>query len=162
MSSGSTYQFQIRFPGNLEYIPAVRKYVSEMLLANNCDNKFTYRSEIIVDEICNNAVTHGCVSVDASVGLDCLVHPDRVEFIIKDEGGRKEDVGRLTSALKQRKAGKPSEMPDRSRECLGLEIVRMLSDDMSFDVDTDNLTTVRVVKQREDDGNEEEQLQARA
>jgi anti-sigma regulatory factor (Ser/Thr protein kinase) len=148
------YQFQVKFPGSLEYIPAVRKYVSETLLANNCDPKFTYRSEIIVDEVCNNAVAFGCVSVDALVELLCLVHKDHVEFVIKDEGGTNDDVKRLTEAVKRRaKPVFPKEVG--KRESLGLEIVRMLSDDVTFEVDPNNLTTVRVVKHREEESDDE-------
>ncbi len=154
MSDEPLYQFQVRFPGSLEYIPAVRKYVSETLLANNCDPKFTYRSEIIVDEVCNNAVSFGCVSMDALVELICMVHRDRVEFVVKDEGGTNEHVKRLTDAVKRR-ARPPVHRESGKRESLGLEIVRMLSDGVSFEVDPNNLTTVRVVKQREEDGDDE-------
>jgi len=153
MSTTPVYQFQVKFPGSHEYIPAVRKYVSETLLANSCDPKFTYRSEIIVDEVCNNAVAFGCVSVDALIELHCLVHADRVEFVVKDEGGTNENVKRLTDAVKRRVRPPVSKESGR-RESLGLEIVRMLSDEVTFEVDANSLTTVRVVKQREDDGDE--------
>jgi anti-sigma regulatory factor (Ser/Thr protein kinase) len=154
MSEAPLHEFQIKFPGSQEYIPAVRKYVSEALLANNCDPKFTYRSEIIVDEVCNNAVSFGCVSMDAAVELRCQVHPDRVEFVVKDEGGTNENVKRLTDAVKRRVRA-PAARESGKRESLGLEIVRMLSDDVTFEVDADNLTTVRVVKQREEDSGDE-------
>jgi anti-sigma regulatory factor (Ser/Thr protein kinase) len=151
MLNSNPLEFQVTFPGSLEYIPAVRKYVSEMLLSNNFDPKFAYRSEIIVDEICNNAVTHGCVSVSAQVELHCTVGDDRVEFKIKDEGGEKENLGRLTHAVKKRAHKVQGQVLER-KESLGLEIVHMLSDELSFEIDADNLTTVRVVKLREEDG----------
>jgi len=150
----ANYQFCVKFPGSLEYIPAVRKFVSETLLANNFDPKFTYRSEIIVDEICNNAVSFGCVSVDAVVELQCMVHGDRIEFEIKDEGGKPDDLKRLTEAVKKRpRKGSPRDMG--KKDSLGLEIVRMLSDQITFETAANNLTTVRVVKLREEDGEAE-------
>lgn len=145
-----SYQFHVKFPGSLEYIPAVRKYVSDTLLANKFDAKFTYRSEIIVDEICNNAVAYGCVSVDAIVELLCTIHGDRIEFEIKDEGGRDEDLHRLSKAVK-RKARRMLPQDLGKKDSLGLEIVRMLSDELNFEVDPNNLTSVRVVKLREED-----------
>jgi anti-sigma regulatory factor (Ser/Thr protein kinase) len=151
----ATYQFEVKFPGSLEYIPAVRKFVSETLLANNFDPKFTYRSEIIVDEICNNAVSFGCVTVDAIVELLCMVHGDRIEFEIKDEGGKGDDLKRLTEAVKR----KPRRTIGREigkKDSLGLEIVRMLSDEISYQTDPNNLTTVRVVKLREEESGQEE------
>lgn len=159
--ANDNYQFNVKFPGSLEYIPAVRKYVSETLLANNFDPKFTYRSEIIVDEICNNAVRFGCVSVEAIVELLCTIHADRIEFLIKDEGGKQDDIKRLSSALKRKtKPVFPQELG--KRESLGLEIVRMLSDELCYEVDPNNLTTVRVVKLREEDSQDEQEDEASA
>ena len=63
---------RVKFPGDLEYIPAVRKFVSEILQVCRFDQKFAFRSEIIIDEICNNAVTYGCTSQNASVTVVCV------------------------------------------------------------------------------------------
>lgn len=153
MSQRDTYRFNVRFPGSLEYIPAVRKYVSETLQANNFGPKFAYRSEIIADEICNNAVTYGCVSVDAVVELQCTIDGDGIEFVVRDEGGRDDDVRRLTEAVSKQ----PDPHPRGARDGLGLEIVRMLSDTVGFEVGPDSLTTVRVVKLREEVGDEQEE-----
>jgi len=156
MSQENVCAFNVKFPGSIEYIPAVRRYVSETLLANNFDPKFTYRSEIIVDEICNNAVSFGCVSVDAVVELVCSIRADKIEFVVRDEGGREDDLKKLTSAIKK----KPKRVFPQGlgkKDGLGLEIVRMLSDELTFEVDPDNLTTVRVVKLREEDGGEDGQ-----
>jgi anti-sigma regulatory factor (Ser/Thr protein kinase) len=152
MSENNADTFEIKFPGDLDYIPAIRKYVSELLVANNFTPKFAYRSEIIVDELCNNAVTYGCVSLDASVQLVCEVRGDRIEFVVRDQGGRKEDIQKLNVAVRTTpKRGKPPEMAKvDAKGSLGLELVRMLSDQLNFEVDKGNLTSVRVVKLRED------------
>jgi len=158
MAAVDAFQFHVKFPGSLDYIPAVRKYVSETLVANNFDPKFTYRSEIIVDEICNNAVCFGCVTVDAIVELTCTIHGDRIEFLIKDEGGREDDLKRLTEAIRRKPKRVYAQEAGGRKGSLGLEIVRMLSDEISFEVDPNNLTSVRVVKVREeDDGHAEDE-----
>ncbi|MBD3390694.1 MAG: hypothetical protein GF418_01585 [Chitinivibrionales bacterium] len=150
MPDGPLHRIRIKFPGDLEYIPAVRKYVSEILIVNRFTPKFAFRTEIIVDEICNNAVTYGCVSGDSSVEIACLIYEDRIEFQVKDAGGLKEDIARLREAVEaevsaeKKTAGKPSAAG------LGLEIVRLLSEEIDMEVDDNNLTSIRVVRRKED------------
>jgi len=147
------YSFSMKFPGDLEYIPSVRKFVSEVLMASNFDPKFAYRSEIIVDEICNNAVSYGCIRPDAAIDLSCDVFTDRIEFMVRDEGGRKEDIQKLELAVKSDPRSTSVEgLEDEARKTsLGLEIVRMLSKEISFEVDRHNLTAIKVVKVREEE-----------
>jgi anti-sigma regulatory factor (Ser/Thr protein kinase) len=145
--------FSLKFPGDLEYIPSVRKFVSEVLLASNFDAKFAYRSEIIVDEICNNAVSYGCIRPEAVIDLVCSIFADRIEFMIRDEGGKKDDIQQLEVAVKSDPRSIPIDQIDQSgkKTSLGLEIVRMLSKDVTFEVDQNNLTSIKVVKVREDE-----------
>lgn len=149
MGKTAAYLFEMTFPGDLEYIPAVRKYVADVLGANNFSPKFTYRSEIIVDEICNNAVNFGCVGVNARVKLGCQVDNRRVQFEINDEGGSKSDVNRLAESINTGNTAAARGLQLRPEKQLGLEIVRMISDDLSCELSKNNLTTVRVVKNRE-------------
>ena len=136
------------FPGNLEYIPAIRKYISELLQISNFSPKFAYRSEIIVDELCNNAVNFGCRTEDARVELECTFFNDRIEFTIKEQGGLKENVDKLRSTLDNPVPGSDSGM--LPHQGMGLEIVRMLSEKLDVKIDKENLTSVHVVRRRED------------
>jgi anti-sigma regulatory factor (Ser/Thr protein kinase) len=146
-------KFSLKFPGDLEYIPSVRKFISEVLIASNFDPKFAYRSEIIVDEICNNAVAYGCIRPDANIELHCMIFPDRIEFTVRDEGGKKDDIHKLEVAVKSDPRAIPVDQleQDTKKTSLGLEIVRMLSKEVSFEVDNNNLTSIKVIKVREDD-----------
>ncbi len=138
------YRIALSFPGDLEYIPAVRKFISEVLQVSNFSSKFAYRSEIIVDEISNNAVNYGCHDENASVDLECLVHEDRIEFEIRDQGGSKENIDRLHSAVR----AEPED--NTSGKGLGIEIVRMLSESMDINIDDQNLTSVHIIRKREE------------
>lgn len=142
------YTIKLCFPGNLEYIPAVRKYVSELLQISNFSPKFAYRSEIIVDELCNNAVNFGCRTEDARVELECTFFTERIEFTIKDQGGLKEHVEKLRTSLNV--PVNFSEDGSLPHQGLGLEIVRMLSEKLDVKIDSKNLTSVHVVRKRED------------
>lgn len=141
------YTIDIRFPGDLEYIPAVRKFIAELLQVSNFSPKFAYRSEIIVDEICNNAVVYGCKSENAEIVLSNTISKDRIEFNIQDEGGTQDNLKRLKKAVNETANNNEND----PKEGLGLEIVRMLSERLDVLIDKDNLTSVHIVRKREDE-----------
>lgn len=138
------YKIAMSFPGDMEYIPAIRKFVSEVLQVSNFSSKFAYRSEIIVDEISNNAVNYGCKEECACIDLECLIHEDRIEFTIKDQGGTKENLDKLHNAVNCTTEN------EVSKKALGIEIVRMLSESMDIKIDKENLTSIHIVRKRED------------
>lgn len=143
------YSVSITFPGDLEYIPAVRKFIAELLLISDFSPKFAYRSEIIVDEICNNAVVYGCRTENAEIELKNQIFDDRIEFTIQDQGGTKDNLTRL-----QKAANNTSEdVNAHDKTTLGLEIVRMLSERLDVMIDDDNLTSVHIVRKREGEQN---------
>jgi len=144
------FALDITFPGDLEYIPAIRKFVAEILQVSSFSPRFAYRSEIIVDEICNNAVVYGCHSENAEISLSSRVGSDNIEFIIKDQGGTRENITRLKKAVTTDAAEKDESI---NQEGLGLEIVRMLSERMDVVIDENNLTSVHIVRKREDERN---------
>jgi len=147
------YSVKVSFPGHLEYIPAIRKFIAELLQVSNFNSKFAYRSEIIVDEICNNAVTYGCRNENSTIELSNTIFEDRIEFDIQDQGGTREDLKRLKRAINT----KIEETPDTTRQGgLGLEIVRTLSERLDVVIDEKNLTSVHVVRKREDERDESE------
>ena len=148
----TTYKLRLSFPGNFEYISPIRKFIYEALLVNNYNQKFAYRSEVIVDEICTNAITYGCRAIDARIELLCYIFPDRFEVQVKDQGGDRKDIERLRFAVKNfeeyQKSGDSNISKDISEKCLGLEIVRMLSEEIDLQIDDNNVTTLRVVRKR--------------
>lgn len=148
MDENTPYKLNVSFPGNLEYVSPIRKFISEILIRHNFTEKFAYRSEVIIDEICTNAISYGCRSAHALIDFECLIYPDRIDFQVKDEGGRSEDVNRLRVALEKGKE-KQQEMASletMSNDCLGLEIVRMLSEKIDLQIDQNNVTTVKITR----------------
>ncbi len=150
MDEKTPYKLKLSFPGSLEYVSPIRKFVSEVLLVNNYSQKFAYRTEVIVDEVCSNAINYGCKSVESQIDFTCLVYPDRMEIEIKDQGGNKKDIERLRVAVdngdESQTEGVAAQNPCKG--CLGLEIVRMLSSEMDMQVDENNMTTLRIVRKR--------------
>jgi len=151
MEENTSYNVRISFPGSFEYIAPIRKFISEMLLVNNYNPKFAYRSEVIVDEICSNAISYGCKSIDAQIELDCLIASDRFEVQVKDQGGSREDIERLrqtVSNYREYQEKRAEAVKDIPKECLGLEIIKMLSEEIDLQVDENNITTLRVVRRK--------------
>ena len=138
----------IKFPGDIDYIPPIRKFISDLLNSGDFSDKFAYRSEIIVDELCNNAITFGCTHVGAEIELLCSIFPDRIEIELKDEGGNEEDLIRLKTAINNKNPIKRKISKTLKRKNLGLEIVRMLSEELNFSIGEDNVTSIRVVRKR--------------
>ena len=146
MNSEFPYHVAVSFPGELDYIPLVRKLFSDILQELNFSQKFTFRSELIIDELCNNAVSYAAALSRSSVDLMCEVFSDRVEFTVKDHGGTSENIQRLRQAI-----AAESPWPELGGDKnLGLELVRMLSENVSYSIDEKNLTQVHVVRRREE------------
>ncbi|MGA2506747.1 MAG: ATP-binding protein [Chitinispirillaceae bacterium] len=139
MVSETPYRIAASFPGELEYIPLVRKLISDILQVLHFSAKFTFRSEFIVDELCNNAVTYGSGVDRSMVDLVCETYIDRVEFTVKDRGGSSENIKRLRQAIAAEPLGKGG----------GLELVRMLAEKVTCSIDEKNLTQIHVVRKRE-------------
>jgi anti-sigma regulatory factor (Ser/Thr protein kinase) len=150
MENKNTHIFKIKFPSDLDYIAPVRKFVAETLAVTKFSPKFAYRSEVIVDEICHNAIIHGSRSIDATVEMECKIFPDRFEFQVNDQGGKKDDLDRLKSAVKKADRRATEMTEEKDGRGLGLEIVRLLSEEVKMEVGQDNMTTVHVVRKRED------------
>jgi anti-sigma regulatory factor (Ser/Thr protein kinase) len=140
MGSEIPNRIAVSFPGELEYIPLVRKLISDVLQVLHFSAKFTFRSEFITDELCNNAVTYGSGTDRSLVDLICEAYNDRVEFTVKDRGGSSENIKRLRQAIEAEPTGQGG----------GLELVRMLADTVECTVNEKNLTQIHVVRKRED------------
>ncbi|MFP4015131.1 MAG: ATP-binding protein [Chitinispirillaceae bacterium] len=138
------YQVKVKLPSDLEYIPSIRKFVSEVLQVSGFSSKFAFRSEIIVDEICNNAINYGNENKgDSEVELICEIHEERIELLVKDEGGNSVHTERLKQAVKSNEG-------TENENQLGLEIVKMLSEKIDLKIDEkNNVTSIHVIRKRE-------------
>jgi anti-sigma regulatory factor (Ser/Thr protein kinase) len=140
MKSEKPHLLEVSFPGELEYIPLVRKMISEVLRVLQFSEKFTFRSEFIIDELCNNAVIYGSGTDRSTVEIQCNAFSDRIEITIKDRGGSNENIKRLRQAIAEEPIGKGG----------GLELVRMLAEKVECTIDERNVTQIHVVRKRED------------
>ena len=131
----------IEFPADADFIPSVRKFVAEAASIEGFTAKFSYRAEIIVDELCNNAVKFGPSTPGASIKIHCDFEDDAIQLTVQDPGGNPKDVQNLRKAI-----GAPQDRQNFLGH--GLEIVRMLTSGMEMTQTQNGETVVRVVKRR--------------
>ncbi len=142
--------FSLSIPGDVDYIPPARKFVYETILSYGFSSKFAYRSEVVVDEVCNNAVMYGCSHIEAEVNITLSVYTDYIEIEVSDSGGNVEDKRRLSQAAKQTTANGNESINENT---LGLEMVKLLSSEMHVAVGENNTTSIRVVRRRNNNEN---------
>jgi anti-sigma regulatory factor (Ser/Thr protein kinase) len=137
----NTPDIEIIFPSDADYITGVRKFLAEATLIEGFSQKFSYRSEIIIDELCNNATKFGPIGKGAKIKLDCHFSEDSIDLNVRDGGGDQRDVTNLKSAISAIQG-------ERRFMGRGLEIVKMLSSSVEMVEDGSGETVVRVIKQR--------------
>lgn len=141
--------YSIDFPGDIEYIPPVRKFVSRLINGRDFSRRFAFRTEIIIDEVCNNAVKFGKFRSNEFVNLTCRIKEDGVVIDIVNPGSDPRDVAKLKATLGDApEAGSADELSAER----GLKIVKILCNSIEV-VEEDNLC-VRITKRK----NESEDL----
>lgn len=138
------------FPSDLEYIPAVRRLVSDLTEVKGFSPKYAFRTEIICDELCNNAAKFGSVELGSRINIRCDLQDDHIHLVISDEGGREEDIKRLEEAVSSACEKKEDDDSTYSMRGRGLEMVNMLSSEVKCKFSKKGNTEIRVVKYRED------------
>lgn len=139
-NENTEHDLEIVFPSDGDYIPAVRKFVAEAALIQGFSQKFSYRSEIIIDELANNAVKFGPKSKDAVITLGCTFTEDSLRLKVRDRGGSQDEVTNLRKSIDNRDS--------MNFMGHGLEIVKMLASSVDMQSYDNGETVVRVVKQR--------------
>ncbi len=84
----SQADIQLQIPSAAFYIEPVRAFVGNLAQSLGFSRKRVADIQLVLDEICSNAVHHG--SADATVGVKlCIsIDTDALEIIVRDTGGR--------------------------------------------------------------------------
>ena len=97
--------------------------------------------ELIIDEICSNAIEHGSENSVSGIDLTLTLDGSQLEILIQDKGGKKQnnwlETGRLDEVSRERSPGR-----ERGH---GLYIARKLSDHFAVHPNSQGGTNVRVV-----------------
>lgn len=125
----------VSFPGERDYIPLVRQLVSDTLQVFQFSLKFNFRTEFLVDELCNNAVINGSPWDRQPIEVLCDAYGDRVEISVTGPGGFRENIPRFREAIAET-------MLEKGK---GLDLIRLLSDTVTCTIDSNNVSHIHIV-----------------
>jgi anti-anti-sigma factor len=138
---------RLSFPPQLAIVPAVRNFVSQIMVHKGYSNRDSFRIETIVDEICNNAVQYGSPGDHDNVKLRLKVDWEKVELDTENVSDPvKKDE--LKAHMENLKNNVPPIHSDGKRG-RGLALVKMLASELSAET-TGSGTTVHVTKLKEE------------
>ncbi len=129
------------------YIPLFREFVADTLIRVGFSERFAYRTEIIVDELCSNAIKFGSHTTSSRIEIRLTWYADHIDMAVIDEGGNADSIAELKRIIEAPVHENP--LTAISEEMLGLEIVKVLSEQVDVTIDDDNITSVHVIRKRE-------------
>lgn len=147
MESKTSSTVSVSLPALMFYVPIFREFVADTLLRAGFTERFAYRTEIIVDELCTNAIRYGSRERTSRIEIRLTWYDDRIDLSITDEGGNKENIDALQKVIN-------TELPEGTEfkttgDSLGLEIVKMLSEKIDVRVLDNNITSIHITRKRE-------------
>ncbi len=135
-------RISVSFPVSLDSIPLIRNFTAEVLHLNGGSDKFRYRSEMVVDELCTNAIKYGSTVNFPRITLSFLISLTMVRFSIENANGSSDNIAKL-----QERIGCLQNNSDiESDNNLGLKLVSILSDALLVDFNDDGTTIVHSVR----------------
>lgn len=140
MSIADCPKLSFSFPASVDMVSLVREYTSQLLVAQGFSEGFSYRTEIIIDELWRNAVMYGITSPTARIEVVLSFCSDRLELTIINSGGTKQGLLELQKRLA------PVNLD--SEETLGLNIVRVLTDSIDAQQLDDGRIAVTIVRKK--------------
>lgn len=137
----------ISLPSLMFYVPLFREFVADILMRSGFTERFAYRTEIIVDELCTNAIRYGSKDSTSRIEVKLSWSEEHIDLSVIDEGGSEENISSLRKIINAPKTENVDTVP---KSHLGLEIVKMLSENIEVSVDDENVTSVHIIRNRED------------
>jgi anti-anti-sigma factor len=141
-----TEHIKLSFPARLNVVPAVRSFVSRVMVHKGYSDRDSFRIETIVDEICNNAVEYGSQDASDNIALRLKVDWEKVELDAENVSDPKKKES-LLKHMKNLQQNLPLDGDDKRGR--GLALVKMLASELAADI-TDTGTTIHVTKLKEE------------
>jgi anti-anti-sigma factor len=141
-----TEHLRISFPPNLAVVPAIRNFVSRVMVNKGYSDRDSFRIETIVDEICNNAVQYGSPGKTDNISLRIKVDWGKIEIDAENisDTDKKDMLRKHMDNLKNN-----IHVQGDSARGRGLALVKMLASELTAEI-TDTGTMVHVTKLKEE------------
>lgn len=125
-------------PTKLEYSKDAREFVQQFLENHGVPGKLTMKLMLVADEAVVNAITHGVTNDETSeVVISCAIDPNKVEFKIIDQAGKKFDPDYFERIAK---------VKQWNRGGRGILLINRIMDEVMYISETGKQTLLYMVK----------------
>lgn len=130
------------------FVPGIRSCISRAAYNFGFDDRESYHIEIVIDEICNNAIEYGSKKKNKRIKLECKFFRNVMEFVVRDYGKKPFNVDMaLEKGINLLREEAIKGAMETARRGRGLFIVKKLVD--RLDIKTGkNGTQVRIIKKK--------------
>ena len=133
-------RIELQLPSQFTYIQPLQAFVGKLTEQLGFCQTHIYNVQLIIDELCSNAIEHGSQSSTSGIELQLLIDCAQLEILIRDKGKSNQQnwlaTGRLDEVRREMS-------PDRIRGH-GLYIANELADHLEMHPNSLGGTDVRV------------------
>lgn len=137
---------ELELSADYRLIPGVRACIARNSYNFGFKEREAYQIELIVDEICNNALEHGGLSPQDKLKVICNFDEGYLDLAVKDKGKREFNLEEILVKERELLEGKklPENFPVRGR---GLTIVKKFVDSITIETEEEG-RIVKIVKKK--------------
>ena len=137
-------RIEIRLPSRLWYIEPILSLLKQLAEKLGFCEQRVADIQLVVDEICGNAIEHGSESDNEEIVISCILDEHQLAVLISDKGANGRGNWLTSEKLKEISQNRA---PDRERGH-GIYMVEQLSDELKMETNSFGGTDVRVVFSR--------------
>jgi anti-sigma regulatory factor (Ser/Thr protein kinase) len=140
---------RMKMPSDIGLVPSIRASINDFVSLCGVGKKDLFHIELILDELCNNAIEHGTQDEHRAIEVLCSVNEEQVEINVYNgysPRAAKEKAGHEIEKNMEKWAQSPNYAEDKFRG-RGLGIVKKFSDNFEINSSGDG-TWVHVIKKK--------------
>lgn len=123
---GTMKKITIETSSDFIFVRGIRKCIAQTARDFGFNKQDSYHIETVVDELCNNAIEHGCKTNDEKIIVECWFSPEEMKLKVKDGGKQKFDMEKVLELNNELKG-----VVEKNRRGRGLLMVKQLVDELS-------------------------------
>jgi anti-sigma regulatory factor (Ser/Thr protein kinase) len=139
----------MKMPSDISLVPSVRTCISDFVSLCKTDRKTVFQIELIIDELCNNAIEHGTQDLSKTIEVQCGIDEEKIELSVYN-GYSTRKVKEKTAREIEENMEKWADSPNRTEDTFrgrGLGIVKKYSDSFEISSSSDG-TWVYTIKRK--------------
>ena len=134
---------KLKIPSAVFYIEPIRAFIGNLAHNLGFSRKRVADIQLVLDEICSNAIRHGSVDATVGVKLQIRIAPHSLEILVRDTGSPQ--TGQKSWLTHERLAEIEANRSPSSESGHGIFIAKSLADTYEMHPNSAGGTDVRVV-----------------